>query len=448
MGATLLVALVGSLAFGSTAIIILSSFGGASIQLFAPLAILFVLSTVFTRDFWTDLSRVFSLHWTPIIVVVLLVYVTLGFLFMPRLFAGTTTVFLPHADRIVETTLKPVSGNVNQGGYFAAGVFTYFALSIFLIRDGSFASVAKAFFLFISMHVSLGVVDLAGKMAGVGDILAPLRTAGYSMLVETHAEGFWRLVGSYPEASTFGSATLLGLAFSFTYWKVTGSRSAFALACALIGLLVLSTSTTAYVGLAVLTLILGLSIFIRGHKGYVTSRDIVVIACGAAGISSLVALAVFDEHTMNSFSRLLLSATVEKTESASAEERFYWNQKSWQAFVDTMGLGIGLGSSRASSWLFAVISQLGIIGSVLTCILVLQLSKLPLRATFLAEGRSDLIAGRNEIYAVCASMRSAGFTNVLTISISGASADPGIVFFIALATLLVGRARLAPYGQA
>ena len=56
-----------------------------------------------------------------------------------------------------------------------------------------------------------------------------------------------------------------------------------------------------------------------------------------------------------------------------ARSAAYWNYQSLQSVYDTLGLGIGLGSSRASSWIIAVISQLGIIGSILMGLLVLEL---------------------------------------------------------------------------
>jgi hypothetical protein len=61
---------------------------------------------------------------------------------------------------------------------------------------------------------------------------------------------------------------------------------------------------------------------------------------------------------------------VNKVASTSGEERAYWNYRSLQSLYDTAGLGIGLGSSRASSWIIAVLSQLGIAGSLMFGVLI------------------------------------------------------------------------------
>ena len=131
-----------------------------------------------------------------------------------------------------------------------------------------------------------------------------------------------------------------------------------------------------------------------------------------------------------------MQATIfEKSVSASAEERFYWNYKSWMAFLDTGGLGIGLGSSRASSWVIAVLSQLGVVGAALLALLVLQILGRPYRAKPAPEDA--------ELAALCKGARAAGFAIIVPMTIAGGAADPGIFFFIVLATLFVGQARLA-----
>ena len=80
-----------SLAFGSTAIVS----GGIDLLLYVPLAACSMAGTVLRRIFWRDLERAFRLHWTPIVVVTLLVYGLASAFILPRLFAGATTEFVP-----------------------------------------------------------------------------------------------------------------------------------------------------------------------------------------------------------------------------------------------------------------------------------------------------------------------------------------------------------------
>jgi hypothetical protein len=433
--APIVVALFASLAFGSTAIAILPAAGGASPLIYAALACLLVASMLWRRHLWNDFSQVFLVHWLPVVVTALLIYGLASAVIMPRLFAGQTTVFVPIPGRVVETLLSPVKGNVTQSCYFAIGILTFFALSVLLVRDGQFSAVRKGFFAYAALHVSLALVDLTGKVIGVGDILSPIRTADYTMLVETQIEGFWRIVGAYSEASSFAGGSLVALAFSFSYWRATGSRPAFALASVLTLLLLLSTSTTAYASLGILSFVLAVSILLGAMRGRLTSRDLSVLALGVLALTGVLAIAAFDERVLDPVGRLMQVTIFEKSASASAAERFYWNYKSWMAFLDTRGLGVGLGSSRASSWLLAVLSQLGVIGTLLLGLLVLEVFKRPYR---------DPPAPREaELAALCMSTRAAAVATLLPSLISGGNADPGIFFFLCLATLLAGKTRLA-----
>lgn len=431
--ATWIVTLFGSFAFGATAVVTL---GGASVQLYVPLAALFIWSAVRRREVWSDLGQVLKMHWSPIVVLALLVYVTAGAFILPRLFEGSTTVFVPIAGKYDERPLGPVPGNVNQACYFALGVAAYFACCIMLLRGNSFALIRRAFFTFVSLHVVLGLIDLAGKAMGAGDVLAPIRTANYAMLIESQVAGFWRVAGGFPEASSYGSIAVAGLAFSFSYWRATGSLPAFVIAASSLFIIIVSTSSTAYGGLAVLLVLLCVSILLRGAKDRFETRDVHILLYGLVIVAVLLVIVAENEHLLEPVNTLINSSVFEKSTSDSARERLYWNQKSWQSIFDTAGLGIGLGSSRASGSIYAVPSQMGVPGALLLLSLIVYLV-LPLRAVVVS--RSDA-----EVYVLCRSLRSAGFALVVAAAISGGGADPGALFFLISACLLMGRVRLRP----
>lgn len=433
--APILVALFGSFAFGSTAIAILPALGGATVLLSIPFAGLLIASAACRRSFWRDLNQLFALHWMPATMSVLLAYSVLSALIFPRLFAGQATVFVPSRGAVVETVLMPVSGNLNQAGYFCIGILTFFAVAVLLLRQDSFRSVKVAFLTFAILHSALGLIDLIGKTAGAPHLLTPLRTAGYTMLVDVQVEGFWRIVGGYSEASTFGAASLIALAFAFSYWRATGSRPMLLLWSLLLLLLVLSTSTTAYAGLAILLLILGLSCLWRLSTGGLTGRDMALMVAAGFGLATLLGGYLFGDGRLDPLAQLFKTTLLEKSTSTSAAERFYWNQKSWMAFLDTYGLGVGLGSSRASGSFIAILSQLGIAGSLLFGLIFLQFAGRPWRAP---PGPADA-----ELAALCGALRAAGGAIIVANAFSSGGADPGMMFYIAAAGLLVGRARLA-----
>ena len=160
------------------------------------------------------------------------------------------------------------------------------------------------------------------------------------------------------------------LAFTFTYWRTTQDRFVLFLSMALLTLLVLSTSSTAYVGGALLCLLLLISISKSALRDRLSKQDLVLLLLIAAGLVAVMAIYLVDEKALDPFKHLMNTVVFNKAASASAQERAYWNYRSLQSFYDTGGLGIGLGSSRTSSWIVAVISQLGIIGSLMMAVLI------------------------------------------------------------------------------
>ncbi|TIL79011.1 MAG: hypothetical protein E5Y81_10515, partial [Mesorhizobium sp.] len=147
---SMITALIASLAFGATAIGTITSLGGSSPLIF----------TVFAMLAW--------------IVCLLMIYVCIGALLFPRLFAGQTSAFVASrtARGVYEAALAPVSANISQAGYFILGGLTFLATCLLLQRSGTLADIRRGFFLWFSLHVVMGVLDLLGKMSGAGDILA------------------------------------------------------------------------------------------------------------------------------------------------------------------------------------------------------------------------------------------------------------------------------------
>ena len=56
---------------------------------------------------------------------------------------------------------------------------------------------------------------------------------------------------------------------------------------------------------------------------------------------------------------------LQKTASYSFYQRSMWTRTGWQAFLDTGGLGAGLGSLRTSNWSISIIGSTGVFGALL-----------------------------------------------------------------------------------
>jgi hypothetical protein len=195
----------------------------------------------------------------------------------------------------------------------------------------------------------------------------------------------------------------------------------------LLCLLLLSTSSTAYMGFAIVALFAAASMVISAMRGRLSGQDLLVLAFVWLALIVVLSVYLIDEQTFDPVVQLFESMVLNKATSASAEARFHWNAQSMQAFYDTFGLGVGLGSSRASSWLVAVLSQLGIPGTLLMASLVGVLLR-------------DMIAAKPQhvdrrTLALVSGARASALASLAGASVSGAFADPGLLFFISLAVV-------------
>lgn len=430
----LITGLVASLAFGATAAMTLTALGGASPLIYTLFAALLVTAVAARRRIWYDLGSVFGSIRPVWVLTSLMVYAIIGAWLFPRFFAGQTTVFVVSAARlgIVEASLAPVSGNISQTGYFILGGLTAIALCALLLHSNRIDQVRRGFFLWCVLHAGMGLIDFIGKSVGAGELLLPIKTASYAMITGAVEAGFSRLTGAFSEASSFGGVSVACLAFCYTYWRKTKSRRAQWLAAVLLFLTVLSTSSTAYMALAFLCIPVSFSILLSALKGRVESDEILITALLVVAAVAILGIGLFNAEMLEPFGRLIESTIINKADSSSGQERTYWNIKSLQAFLDTSGLGIGFGSSRASSWPIAVLSQLGLFGSLMMAILL----------SVLVRGLGNLRAWVDpETDAVVASVRNAALASVVASSLAGGSADPGILFFIAIALVAATRVR-------
>ncbi len=437
-GGALIIGLIASFAFGSTAIATLTAIGGSTPLIYTVFSGALVLAAAARRGVWGDLGMVFGEMRPAWVLCLLNIYILIGALLFPRFFLGQATVFVAAPESgVVETMLAPVSGNITQPGYFTVGTLTAVALWVMLLRDDRLEQVRRGFLALCLLHTAMGLMDFAGKLGGVSDVLAPLRTASYAMLTEQVSAGFARVNGAFPEPSSFSAASLTCLAFCYTYWRHTGDALTKWLAALLVALLLATTSTTAYLGLFVLggaaaTTIGGAIMCDRLRRD-----DLRILALLCAGAVLLLGLALYREAFFAPVNEVIHAALLDKAGSESGQGRTYWNVKSMQAFFDTSLLGVGMGSSRASSWPVAVLSQLGLVGAALMTAL--------LATTARGLGSLRCLASPRTV-AIVASVRAAALASIVAAAMINGTPDPGLPFVVALVTVTAVRARLRREG--
>ncbi|MCS0493951.1 hypothetical protein NVS89_02500 [Ancylobacter sp. MQZ15Z-1] len=433
MGSPVLVGLMMSLAFGSTAFAVLPSLGGSSPLIYTLFALILVVRVVCRRDGLNDFAAELVRHRACLLVLLLIVYVAGTAVILPRLFQGDVGMFDLRQSGGLEVPLAPSTGNITQSGYFVLGGLTCLLLCIELRRPGALAAMELGFVAWVGMNVGLGLLDLLGKLAGAGDVLLPIRTASYALLTDDISVGFYRIAGGHSEASAFATALFPGLVFIMTYWRITQGRLAFALMLLSLGMLMLSTSSTGYACLGAYMLWLAISASLFPFRGGPRRSDLILAGVILVGVTVCLGIYLLDDSAFSSVRRLLEEALLNKSQSSSAQERGYANDRSIQVFFETGGIGIGMGSSRASNWLIAMLSQTGIIGTTLLLVLAGLFLRPPPRPA----------GGDTSALALHESARAAGLWMLVPAIISSGNADPGILFFICLATVLSCRDALA-----
>lgn len=408
---------------GATAAVTLPSMGSANIPpahlLLGFLALKILLSPTAFATARQELAYPRPGFWLALTAV----YVVFSAAFMPRLFAGLTYVYaVARTDAgpgILLVPLGPVSGNVTQSIYFVGGVVCFLVFATVMRQPGAFRIAAIAGLTCGVANLLFGVLDLATFYTGTTEYLAFLRNASYRMLNDAEVMGFKRLVGSFPEASAYAYATLGMFAFSCGLWlKGVYARISGFVALLSLAALAFSTSTTAYAGLcACLALFAGGSVLalIRGP----THPNTVLFTFLSPVLAALLVLTIaMHEEAWATVTTLVEKTLFTKLGTDSGVTRIAWNRQAFVNFAETYGLGAGVGSVRASSFIAAVFGSIGVIGVVTYGAFLWTAAAHPWpRCT---DARDEVV--RSAARTACISL-------IVAASIAGSFIDLGLSFF-------------------
>lgn len=419
---------------GAAAAFNLPALGGASI-LIPDLAALTLLGLVLVHRGGPGMIAGTLRYGQPGFWLMLLgVYAIFSALFLPRVFAGETGVFslarINNETGIVEIPLRPTSGNITQLFRLFLGFAAYLALAtVFRIRPDA-RMVVTAVAVATGVNAALGWLDVLSFEAGIPEVLDPLRSANYAILYDVRMIGLKRMIGGFPEASSFGYYTLGLFGFWLQYWLGTPrSRLAVAMLALTAVALVHSTSSAAYAATLVFLAVLA-GVALASNLRLRMRRRGTVIAVGAGLALLVAALALFLAYeTVRPVTLFMDRAIFDKLGGASGVERMSWNAQALRNFVDTRGFGAGLGSVRGSSWLAATLGSLGVLGTLVYLLFIGSV----------LGGRSGR-RGHDQRAVVIRSLRAACLALLIGGTMAGATPDLGVSFF-ALAGLAAGLAR-------
>ena len=274
--------------------------------------------------------------------------------------------------------LSPVTANFTQLGYVTLSVLTAFAVMLMADEPGFTRTLLTSVLAGGIVTVVTGLIDIAAVSTGLEGLLEPFRNADYAYITGAEIAGVRRVVGFTPEASTYGNICVqfvAAIALLRTLYA-EGRQRVLATACvASLGVLaLLSTSSTAYLGLAVLAAVYAANWIRRaisssslGQSGLVSE---LLVGLGLA--VALLVIWVFNANFFDPLINLVDEQIFNKPLSSSFYERSFWNTTAWNAVLSTWGLGVGFGSTRTSNWFAAVVSNAGLLGAVFMALFLVQ----------------------------------------------------------------------------
>lgn len=298
-------------------------------------------------------------------------YAVFGAVVLPRTFLGLFEVVPISAPISGTDILRPGSGNFTQSCYIMLSYGTALTFSLIGQLEAVRIHYRRALLWGAYVLVLTGVVDLVTYVLHIGAVLEPFRTATYSFLVDVEAEGSKRVVGLMPEASTFGTTcvgVMASLVFLRSFYEKGLEQVLVLIAIALLGAMtVLSTSSTGIVGLAVLVFVYGVDFLYRVFDSHNPRRQQInwEFAAIFLGIFVVFAGIVLKPNLLDPVYAMIDGLIFEKTKSASYAERTLWTRIGWHAFLDTGGMGAGLGSIRVSNWAVSILGSTGLFGAML-----------------------------------------------------------------------------------
>ncbi|MBO9196847.1 hypothetical protein J5277_22305 [Rhizobium sp. 16-449-1b] len=353
----------------------------------------------------------------------LVLYGAISGFFMPRLLAGATQIIPVGSSEYPETggtvPLGPLSSNFTQTVYLTADLVCFLTVLAVASTKRGFYAIVTGLIAYASMNAVFAMLDLVTGATGTADLLAFMRNAQYAFHDKESIAGLKRIVGSFPEASAFAGMTLGALGFTATMW-ICGRQARWMgfLALLSLALILLSTSSTGLVATPVCMVILYVTAIARCGVGRDRRNSTLVVLLAPqlfilAGIIVVLNSGLFD--TLYHYVDLLI---LSKSTTSSGVERASWNAYGIQNFLDSWGMGVGLGTSRTSSFPIALLSNVGLPGTLFFVLFA-----------FCAIGRK-----RGVERTVDADVRLAARNGCLFLligaTVAGAMVDLGLLFFI------------------
>ena len=416
--AMLVYVMVCSLMNGS-AVVILSAVGNVSIAP-AVTAALFLAARciVPTRSGTAALTRsLLDNGW----LILLVGYSFVGAYTLPFLFRRSILVvpLRPSAGPYTLVPLHFTAQHLTTSMYMMMTLLAAICAAIAVSRRGAGRTIARLASVITLLHAGIGWFALLFANTPLNAIITFFRNGFYAQLDQTF-DGFSRMTGISPEPSLYASFGYAWFVFVTELWLRNIDRRWSGTAALVMFLtLLISTSSTAYVGLAAYSAaVLVRLLFFFGTIPIRKGLAILVCLLTLAGCA--IALIVGSEGIANEVGKILRLTTTDKLHSASGAARGMWAMQGLHAFFNSGGLGIGVGSFRSSSIVTAILGSSGVIGIVALVCYVAKVFRPFAATTYTATGDIDRDTATAAAWTVLMVLVPA--------AVSAPSPDPGLLW--------------------
>jgi hypothetical protein len=400
---------------------------------------------------WRSIAEGAVLHlMAPLLL--MFAYAAVTAFLLPDTFAGRIIVWPQKFDGPAPepVPLGPGQGNVNQVLYLTANVAVACAAALALGRAGTaWRALVRAYLLGGYLVVGIAAWELGKRTVGIPFPTEILQSNPGWVIVEQSLGALPRLQGPFSEPSSLGFY-LVGVVFACAGLCLRGHailRADILFVLAVVAVF-LSTSTT---GIAALVLGLPAMLAVAALRGRGAQIGLLVRRLALPGVAFLLlatGLLVLRPELLGHIGDVV-EATLGKAETSSFEERTAMNGAAWTAFLESGGLGIGWGSTRASSVLPGILAGSGLVGAVAVAWFALRL----IRAARFARAHAP--AG----HAACIALDAfaAALAGQLLAAVLSAPMITTPIFFVQIGivaaatirlTIVAGAARRAPVPHA
>ena len=359
-----------------------------------------------------------------------------------RLFEGEFSVFSlsRSADgvavsvffRSMLTPLRPGNSNLSQAAYLIIS-FAFFVACWAMIRRRGLAYFENILRIIAIVNAVLGTMD----MLGLDPVLSVVRTATYELANSQMSAGMPRIIGGYPEPSSFGSFSAVIFGYFAAAYLVSGRRIDGGLALLCLAFALASLAASAFIALAGSSLFL--AFLARGKVfGRFPRGASLMVGLGLCLIMMAGAIIVIATPIPEFVEKAVREIIFDKAGSESGLERGAWAANGLVAFRETFGLGAGVGSLRSNGLVSVVLGSVGIPGALALGAFLVAAFVRPLRA----EADEDAVR-------VFAGARAAAVAQLSAMLASATVPDPGLPLLLFAAAAVVcrgfsGRAAIAP----